>query len=98
MADPFAPAGGRDGFTRRSLCVGAKCSTCDRAVCIDAACSIFYAKRFCRPCAQQRMKDFPAQIQKAVSYSPVIFLTSPLIAPPKELAEAAKTHAAKEEP
>ncbi|NXS89831.1 CDPF1 protein, partial [Erpornis zantholeuca] len=68
MKDPFTPD--KDKF----LIVGSHCSLCSRAVisilCILLVmlfslqdCSLFYSKRFCRPCVKENLKAFPLEIQ-----------------------------------
>lgn len=45
--------------------VGSHCSLCRRAVCHASDCSVFYAKRFCKPCFRQTSLQFPPQIRQA---------------------------------
>ncbi len=49
---------------RAEVVLGADCSMCNRPVCADEPCSIFYAKRFCQDCARQHVAAFPPQLIK----------------------------------
>ncbi len=58
MMDPFAPREkGRPNF----LTIGGKCRYCENEVCVE--CSIFYAKRMCRDCANLHFDELPNEIQ-----------------------------------
>lgn len=58
MMDPFSPREkGRPNF----LIIGGQCHFCQNQVCVG--CSIFYAKRFCRDCANLNFDQFPSEIQ-----------------------------------
>lgn len=61
--DPFA-------VRKRPLCLGSNCSVCGEPVCAGDTCSLFYAKRFCKPCAQRHRGAFPPQCHKL---APAIF-------------------------
>ncbi|EFJ45950.1 hypothetical protein VOLCADRAFT_63186 [Volvox carteri f. nagariensis] len=64
--DPFS-------IQARPVFLGAPCSACGRAVCTAEACSVFYSKRFCRPCARSNAEAFPAAVRKA---APNVFAAS----------------------
>lgn len=59
MRDPFTPYA-----ANAFLCLGAPCSLCSQLVCLS--CSLFYSKRFCSPCGQQHVKQFPVEVQKKI--------------------------------
>jgi len=54
-ADPWAQR-------RRPLAVGYRCSQCSRDVCAAPACSVFYSKTFCAPCARASRAALPAAL------------------------------------
>ena len=60
----------RDPFTTFApnafLFLGAPCSLCNLPVCVD--CSIFYTKRFCSPCANHHLQQFPVEVQKRIRH------------------------------
>jgi len=47
----------------RPLFLGAACAACAAPVCASASCSLFYAKRFCIPCAKANSAAFPLELQ-----------------------------------
>ncbi|EIE21941.1 hypothetical protein COCSUDRAFT_33587 [Coccomyxa subellipsoidea C-169] len=55
----------QDPFASRSrpLFLGAHCSLCQKMVC--SSCSLFYTRRFCKPCALLHRKAFPPELQLA---------------------------------
>ncbi|XP_004560866.1 cysteine-rich DPF motif domain-containing protein 1 [Maylandia zebra] len=55
--DPFSPD--REKF----LVLGSICSLCGTCVCVGSDCSLFYTKRFCVPCVNKHLDQFPHQIQ-----------------------------------
>ncbi|KAF4759268.1 cysteine-rich, DPF motif domain containing 1 [Perkinsus olseni] len=50
------------------IVLGAECSCCGRKVCTDAACSVFYKKRYCRECVMKDRHnlDLPPVLLKAM--------------------------------
>ncbi|XP_062852074.1 cysteine-rich DPF motif domain-containing protein 1 [Trichomycterus rosablanca] len=56
-SDPFRP--GKEKF----LILGAKCSLCNKIVCVGTDCSLFYTKRFCLLCVREHLEQFPEEIQ-----------------------------------
>ncbi|KAL8194470.1 UNVERIFIED_CONTAM: Cysteine-rich DPF motif domain-containing protein 1 [Gekko kuhli] len=58
MRDPFTPD--KDKF----LILGSECSLCSKRVCVGTDCSLFYAKRFCLPCANSHSEEFPLEIKQ----------------------------------
>mmetsp|Transcript_4399 Transcript_4399/g.5920 ORF Transcript_4399/g.5920 Transcript_4399/m.5920 type:complete len:112 (-) Transcript_4399:175-510(-) len=50
----------------RPLFIGGHCSICKIAVCAAPTCSLFYAKRFCVPCASEHLNHFPKCIQRDI--------------------------------
>ncbi|KAM7181215.1 cysteine-rich DPF motif domain-containing protein 1 isoform 1-T1 [Macrochelys suwanniensis] len=58
MKDPFIPD--KDKF----LILGSQCSLCNRRVCVGTECSLFYSKRFCLPCVNENLREFPLEIQQ----------------------------------
>ncbi|XP_073940799.1 cysteine-rich DPF motif domain-containing protein 1 isoform X3 [Castor canadensis] len=58
MKDPFTSDKGR------FLVLGARCSVCSKLVCVGPECSLFYSRRFCLPCVQENIGDFPQEIQR----------------------------------
>ncbi|XP_038267983.1 cysteine-rich DPF motif domain-containing protein 1 isoform X2 [Dermochelys coriacea] len=57
MKDPFIPD--KDKF----LILGSQCSLCNRRVCVGTECSLFYSKRFCLPCVNENLQEFPLEIR-----------------------------------
>ncbi|KAM6986686.1 cysteine-rich DPF motif domain-containing protein 1 [Aplochiton taeniatus] len=55
--DPFTPE------KERFLVIGSSCSLCNNIVCVGTHCSLFYTKRFCIPCVNKHLDQFPHQIQ-----------------------------------
>ncbi|GFR51662.1 hypothetical protein Agub_g14075 [Astrephomene gubernaculifera] len=49
----------------RPLFLGAPCSICNQPVCTADTCSLFFAKRFCAPCARHNASAFPPAVLKA---------------------------------
>jgi hypothetical protein len=49
----------------RPLLLGARCTLCSKDVC--TSCSLFYARRFCKACAQEHRQAFPPQVLQAES-------------------------------
>ena len=62
MRDPFSAR----GAGQLMLLLGADCALCGRAVCQDAGCSLFYVRRFCLPCARERVSEFPPQLRDKI--------------------------------
>ncbi|KAJ9514974.1 hypothetical protein QJQ45_002792 [Haematococcus lacustris] len=60
VADPSASS-------RRPLVLGSLCSACSKPVCPGEACSLFYAHRFCAPCAAAAAPAFPPQVLRAAA-------------------------------
>ncbi|XP_044273722.1 cysteine-rich DPF motif domain-containing protein 1 [Varanus komodoensis] len=58
MKDPFTSDKGK------FLLLGSRCSLCCKRVCVGTDCSLFYSKRFCLPCVNSHLKDFPLEIQQ----------------------------------
>ncbi|XP_006127823.1 cysteine-rich DPF motif domain-containing protein 1 isoform X1 [Pelodiscus sinensis] len=58
MKDPFTPD--KDKF----LILGSQCSLCNRRVCVGTECSLFYSKRFCLPCVNENLLEFPLEIRQ----------------------------------
>ncbi|KAF4669641.1 cysteine-rich, DPF motif domain containing 1 [Perkinsus olseni] len=50
------------------IVLGGECSCCGRKVCTDAACSVFYKKRYCRECVMKDRHnlDLPSVLLKAM--------------------------------
>uniref|UniRef100_A0A915BN45 Cysteine-rich DPF motif domain-containing protein 1 n=2 Tax=Parascaris univalens TaxID=6257 RepID=A0A915BN45_PARUN len=42
--------------------IGALCTICGQAVCIDELCSVFYSKTFCSTCVMRERVHFPIEI------------------------------------
>ncbi|KAL6753877.1 cysteine-rich domain-containing protein [Haematococcus lacustris] len=60
VADPSASS-------RRPLVLGSLCSACSKPVCPGETCSLFYAHRFCAPCAAAAAPAFPPQVLRAAA-------------------------------
>ncbi|XP_053109642.1 cysteine-rich DPF motif domain-containing protein 1 isoform X2 [Hemicordylus capensis] len=58
MKDPFTSDKGK------FLILGSRCSLCCKCVCVGTDCSLFYSKRFCLPCVNLHLKEFPLEIQQ----------------------------------
>ncbi|XP_061438448.1 cysteine-rich DPF motif domain-containing protein 1 isoform X1 [Rhineura floridana] len=58
MKDPFTSD--KDKF----LILGSQCSLCCKRLCVGTDCSLFYTKRFCLPCVNLHLKEFPLEIRK----------------------------------
>lgn len=58
MKDPFSPPGKGD-----ILVLGADCATCNRTVCVNKECSLFYSKTFCLDCVCSSIDKFPKEIK-----------------------------------
>ncbi|XP_025021009.1 cysteine-rich DPF motif domain-containing protein 1 [Python bivittatus] len=58
IKDPFTPE--KD----RILILGAQCSLCHKRVCVGPDCSLFYSKRFCLPCVNSHINEFPLEIEE----------------------------------
>ncbi|XP_029455902.1 cysteine-rich DPF motif domain-containing protein 1 [Rhinatrema bivittatum] len=58
MKDPFTP--NKDKF----LILGSQCSLCKTLVCVGPDCSLFYSKRFCLPCVNKNIQEFPQEIRQ----------------------------------
>src|SRR5262245_31314297 len=59
--DPFSPW--RDA---QFLLLGSDCAACSHPVCQAQGCSLFYARRFCRPCAEGNAEKFPHEVQAKI--------------------------------
>lgn len=46
------------------LVIGGDCSLCEKSICLG--CSIFYTKRFCRECANEKIDSFPSQLHTKI--------------------------------
>ncbi|KAL6075513.1 Cysteine-rich DPF motif domain-containing protein 1 [Balamuthia mandrillaris] len=64
LKDPFDEEQGRQQEKALPICVGSHCSICQRAVCVQASCSLFYTHRFCTDCFDRHQQHFPPQLQK----------------------------------
>jgi hypothetical protein len=42
--------------------LGSRCAVCGAPVCAGEACSLFYSKRFCGPCARAHAAAFPPEL------------------------------------
>ncbi|XP_067325033.1 cysteine-rich DPF motif domain-containing protein 1 isoform X2 [Anolis sagrei] len=58
MTDPFTSD--KDKF----LILGSQCSLCHKCVCVGTDCSLFYSKRFCLPCVNLHIQEFPSEIKQ----------------------------------
>ncbi|KAJ6668490.1 hypothetical protein lerEdw1_011972 [Lerista edwardsae] len=58
MKDPFTSDKGK------FLVLGSQCSLCRKRVCVGTDCSLFYSKRFCLPCVNANLKEFPLEIRQ----------------------------------
>ncbi|XP_066488968.1 cysteine-rich DPF motif domain-containing protein 1 [Tiliqua scincoides] len=58
MKDPFTSDKGK------FLILGSKCSMCCKPVCVGTDCSLFYDKRFCLPCVNANLKEFPLELRQ----------------------------------
>mmetsp|Transcript_85927 Transcript_85927/g.277492 ORF Transcript_85927/g.277492 Transcript_85927/m.277492 type:complete len:115 (-) Transcript_85927:39-383(-) len=57
------PAQGELGRVK-AICLGAPCCACGEPVCVEATCSLFYTKRFCKRCAAEAREHFPPALDK----------------------------------
>jgi len=67
MRDPFsAPPTklGKRSFTEYFIVIGSNCHFCESQICKD--CLIFYKSSSCFPCAEQRLPDFPLEMQSKI--------------------------------
>ncbi|KAM4523104.1 cysteine-rich DPF motif domain-containing protein 1 [Fundulus diaphanus] len=55
--DPFSPD------KEKFLVLGSTCSLCSKCVCVGPDCSLFYTKRFCVPCVNRHLDQFPQQVR-----------------------------------
>ena len=46
----------------RHIVLGSRCAVCNASVCVNAACSVFYTKRFCRTCVHTYQHLLPSQV------------------------------------
>ncbi|XP_071816018.1 cysteine-rich DPF motif domain-containing protein 1-like isoform X2 [Apostichopus japonicus] len=60
LKNPFTP---HDSH----LTIGAHCSQCDKAVCVQQTCSVFYTRRFCKHCVEKHSEEFPQEISEVIS-------------------------------
>ncbi|XP_041457785.1 cysteine-rich DPF motif domain-containing protein 1-like [Lytechinus variegatus] len=60
MKDPFTPE-------NRHLTIGGHCSECNKPVCVNKDCSIFYTRRFCLDCVLENFQEFPKEVQQEVN-------------------------------
>lgn len=58
IEDPFLPP--RQG---EYIILGANCSACNKAVCKDQRCSIYFDKTICINCAKDCLSSFPKVLQ-----------------------------------
>ncbi|CAI5441215.1 unnamed protein product [Caenorhabditis angaria] len=70
IRDPFVPPARvktkkpvHDDF----LVLGAPCSLCNRAVCFDKGCSVFFGSNFCALCVARERRRFPDQVLEMLS-------------------------------
>lgn len=61
IRDPFQ---GDQSKESAAICLGSKCSLCQRPVCVGAKCSLFYTRRFCMPCLRSNLSSLPPEIKK----------------------------------
>lgn len=61
MKDPFCPPGKGE-----ILVIGSDCAICNKAVCINKECSIFYCKIYCLACAKTHIEKFPLEIKSKI--------------------------------
>ncbi|XP_059481965.1 cysteine-rich DPF motif domain-containing protein 1 isoform X2 [Neocloeon triangulifer] len=57
--DPFTPL-----QQRSFLLLGSDCGVCGNPVC--QSCSLYYTKRFCKPCALETASKFPAPLKARI--------------------------------
>lgn len=62
MKDPFSPPGKGE-----ILVLGSDCALCDRTVCVNKECSLFYTKIYCLECANKNIDKFPVEIRTKVA-------------------------------
>lgn len=62
MKDPFSPPG-----TGEILVLGADCAMCNKSVCINKDCSLFYQKTYCLDCVNNSLDKFPAEVCNKIS-------------------------------
>lgn len=58
MKDPFSPPGKGE-----ILVLGADCALCEKQVCINKECSLFYLKMYCLDCCLKSVDKFPVEIR-----------------------------------
>lgn len=58
MDDPFEES------SKVPFVVGGICTLCNKTVCVDPKCSVFYTKRFCLECVKRNPESFPKELLK----------------------------------
>lgn len=71
MRDIFSPPPPPSSKGSRSkaeyfFVLGAHCIECNKVVCKDLGCSVFYGKTYCLNCAEIKVKKFPLEIQTKI--------------------------------
>ena len=66
MRDPFSPR--HEGLF---LSLGSNCSKCEKTVCNDLSCSVFWKKRYCKDCAKSYARELPDDLSRRLSASNV---------------------------
>ncbi|PAV85784.1 hypothetical protein WR25_25092 [Diploscapter pachys] len=68
VRDPFIPytrVRARKPCLADFLVLGGTCSMCERSVCIDKACSVYFGARFCAICVIRERRRFPEKVVEA---------------------------------
>lgn len=58
IEDPFSPP-----KQNKIIVLGTHCVKCDRIVCKDSTCSIYFEGTYCIKCAKSNLELFPASVQ-----------------------------------
>lgn len=62
IEDPFIPPK-RGQF----LVLGSHCTKCNKVVCKNTGCSIFFCATYCIKCAKEQSHSFPTQVQEKLN-------------------------------
>lgn len=62
IEDPFSPP-----KQKKIVILGTHCVKCDKLVCKDTTCSIYYEETYCIRCAKQNINLFPESIREKLN-------------------------------
>eukprot|EP01100_Stratorugosa_tubuloviscum_P010152 TRINITY_DN4331_c1_g1_i1.p1 TRINITY_DN4331_c1_g1~~TRINITY_DN4331_c1_g1_i1.p1 ORF type:complete len:144 (-),score=40.04 TRINITY_DN4331_c1_g1_i1:86-517(-) len=50
----------------RVILLGSTCKVCNKIVCVNLKCSLYYSKRFCKVCLKKNKLFFPIELHKEI--------------------------------